>query len=584
MEEQTKDLKDYLVALRRRKKQILTTMGILAVISVLVALLLPPVYRSSATILIEEQEIPAELVRSTITSYADQRVQVISQQVMTRANMMQIIEKHNLYPRERQRETTEEVLERMHKDVKFNLVSADVIDRRSGMKTMAAIAFTLTYDGETAAGAQKVASELTSLYLNENLKSRQQKSSETSSFLAEEATRLSEHISEMETKLAEFKEKNIGRLPELSQLNMQLRDRTDSEIMEVDRQLNVQEERKFYLEGQLAQMKPNSPMISASGERIYDSDERLKSLQAQYASLTGIYSANHPDVIKMRREMDALKKETGGDGDIQEQAKHLSRMRSELATMREKYSDDHPDVVKLKKSLAALEESHKKTVATGGDTSKFKKPENPAYITLQSQLEAANSELKTMRAKRAELKAKMASYESRLEQAPQVEREYLDLNRDHENSIRRYQEVKAKLMEAEVAQQMEKDSKGERFTLIDPAQLPEKPYSPNRPAILLLGMILSLGGGVAYAGVLESMDSSIKSSKALAVLISAPLLSVIPYIENSEDRRKKSKLKTSLIIGVIAGVSLIALLIHFLWIPLDVLWYMVLRKLDIWLS
>lgn len=584
MEEQTKDLKDYLVALRRRKKQILTTIGILAVISVLVALLLPPVYRSTATILIEEQEIPAELVRSTITSYADQRVQVISQQVMTRANMMQIIEKYNLYPRKRQLETTEEILERMRKDIKFNMVSADVIDRRSGQKTMAAIAFTLAYDGETAAGAQKVASELTSLYLNENLKSRQQKSSETSSFLADEASKLSEHISEIEQKLAAFKEKHLGSLPELATLNLQLRDRADTESMEVDRQISMAEERKFYLDGQLAQIKPNSPMMSASGERIYDSDERLKTLQAQYASLSGIYSSNHPDVVKMRREMEALKKETGGDGDMQEQAKQLTRMRSDLATMREKYSDDYPDVVKLKKAIAALEESHKKTVATGSDAPKFKKPENPVYISLQSQLESANSELKTLRTKRADLKAKMASYESRLEKAPQVEREYLDLNRDHENSVHRYQEIKAKLMEAEVAQQMEKDSKGERFSLIDPAQLPEKPHSPNRPAILLLGMILSLGGGVAYAGVLESMDSSIKSSKMLSALLNAPLLSVIPYMENSEDRRKKTKLKTSLVLGVIAGITLIALLIHFLWVPLDVLWYKILRKLDILLG
>ena len=121
-------------------------------------------------------------------------------------------------------------------------------------------------------------------------------------------------------------------------------------------------------------------------------------------------------------------------------------------------------------------------------------------------------------------------------------------------------------------------------SLIDPPQLPEKPYSPNRPAILLLGMILSLGGGVAYAGVLESMDSSIKSSKMLAGLLKAPLLSVIPYMQNSEDRRKKTKLKTSLVIGVIAGIALIALSIQFLWVPLDVLWYMILRKLDIWLG
>ena len=583
MEEQTKDLKDYLVALRRRKKQILTTMGILAVISVLVAFLLPPVYRSSATILIEEQEIPQELVRSTITSYADQRVQVISQQVMTRANMMQIVEKYNLYPGKRQIETTEEILERMRKDIKFNMVSADVIDKRSGQKTMAAIAFTLAYHGETAAGAQQVANELTSLYLNENLKSRQQKSSETSAFLAEEANKLSEQIAETEKKLAEFKEKHIGSLPELATLNLQLRDRTDSEIMEVDRQLNMVEERRFYLEGQLTQLKPNSPMLSASGERILDSDERLKALQAQYASLSGIYSANHPDVLKMRREMDALKKETGGDGDAQEQAKQITRIRADLATLRDKYSDDHPDVVKLKKSIAALEQSHKKTVASS-DAPKFRKPENPAYIAMQSQLESTSNELKTLRTKRGDLKAKMASYESRLEKSPQVEREYLDLNRDRENSLRRYQEIKAKLMEAEVGQQMEKDSKGERFSLIDPAQLPEKPYSPNRPAILLLGLILSLGGGVAFAGVLEGMDGSIKSSKTLAGLLKAPLLAVIPFVENEEDIRKKSKLKKSVIIGAIAAIVVVLLLVHFLFAPLDVLWYLILRKLDILLG
>lgn len=581
MEEQTKDLRDYLAIVQRRKKQILTVMGILALVSVIVAFTLPPVYRSTATILIEEQEIPTDLVRSTITGYADQRIQVISQQVMTRANMMQIIEKYHLYPRQRRHETNEEILARMRNDIKFNLVSADVIDRRSGVKTVAAIAFTLAYDGETPESAQKVANELTSLYLNENLKTRQQQTAETSTFLTEVANKLSGHISEIETKLAEFKAKNVGRLPELAQLNMQLRDRADSEIMEVDRRINMLEERKFYLEGQLAQMKPNSPMISAGGERILDSDERLKALQAQYASLAGVYSSDHPDVVKMRREIAALKKVTGGEDDSDEQAKQLTRMRAELAEMQQKYSAAHPDVVKLKKSIAALEKAHSQATAAGNDaTPKFKMPENPAYITLQSQLESAKVELKTLRSKRNELKAQMAAYESRIEQTPQVEREYLDLNRDHENSLRSYQEVKAKQMEARVAQELEKDSKGERFSLIDPPELPEKPHSPNRPAILLLGMILSLGGGIAYAGVLESMDSSVKGSRTLSGLLAAPLLSVIPYIENVEDKRKKSRLKTSLGIGVIAGAALLLLLLHMFWMPLDVLWYTVLRKMD----
>ena len=578
MEEQTKDLRDYWLFFQRRKKQIVLIMAGLLTISLIVAFVLPPTYRSTATILIEEQEIPSDLVRSTITSFADQRIQVISQQVMTRANLMQVVEKYNLYPSKRKHETTEEILDRMRKDIKLSMVSADVVDRRSGTKTSATIAFTLAYDSETAESAQKVANELTSLYLNENLKNRQQKSAETSSFLTEEAARLSAHISETEAKLAAFKAKNQGRLPELTQLNLQLRDRTDSEIMEVDRQIRALEERKIYLDGQLAQMKPNSPMISASGERILDSDERLKALQAQYASLSGVYSPDHPDVIKMRREMAALQKEVGGTPDSQEQSKQLTRLRSELALANEKYSDNHPDVIKLRKAVAALGNSLKSTPADSQQP-RFKKPENPAYISSQTQIEATLSELKSARSKRNELKSKMNSYETRLEQTPQVEREYLDLGRDHENSLRRYQELKAKQSEAQVAQELEKDSKGERFSLIDPPQLPEKPNSPNRPAIMLLGVILSMGGGVAYAGVLESLDSSIKSSKELVNVLKAPLLSVIPYIENAQDRGRKRKGRGVVVAAIIAVILTATLLIHFFWIPLDVLWFAVMRKL-----
>ena len=212
---------------------------ILFLISVAVAVLLPSVYKSTATILIEQQEIPADLVRSTISSYADQRIQVISQQVMTRANLMRIVEKYNLYPSYRASKTTEEMLERLAKDIKLDILKADVIDQRSGAKTNATIAFSLSYEGETPAVAQRVANELVTLFLSENLKNRQQKTAETSTFLADEAAKLSEHCRRHEAKLAAFKAKNMGRLPELVQLNMQLRDRADNEIKEVDRQISA---------------------------------------------------------------------------------------------------------------------------------------------------------------------------------------------------------------------------------------------------------------------------------------------------------------------------------------------------------
>jgi uncharacterized protein involved in exopolysaccharide biosynthesis len=505
-------------------------------------------------------------------------VQVITQQVMTRANMMQIIEKYDLYAKQRKHDTSEEVLKRMSNDIHFNLISADVVDRRSGAKTVATIAFTLAYDGETPDKAQKVDSELTTLYLNQNLKTRQEQSAETSTFLTAVANQLSAHISDIEAKLAAFKAKNVGRLPELATLNLQMRDRTDTQIMNADQQINALVQNQYYLEGQLAQLNPNTPMISSSGERILGPSDQLKTLEAQYASMSGAYAPDYPDVVKMRKEIAALKKVTGNSNASDEQAKQLTGMYARLAVLREKYSDDYPDVVTLKKSIAALEKAQQKSAASGVAPT-IQKPENPAYITLQSQLESTRAQLKSLRANREQLKSQMESYETDIALAPQVEREYLDLNRDHENSLKSYQDIKAKQLDARVSQEMEKDSKGERFSLIDPPDLPQKPHSPNRPAILFLGLILSLGGGLGYAGIRESMDSSVKSARGLAGLLSAPLLSVIPYMENVADRRKKSLFRLSLVVMVLVAIVVALLLINWLWMPLDVLWYSLLRKL-----
>jgi uncharacterized protein involved in exopolysaccharide biosynthesis len=324
-------------------------------------------------------------------------------------------------------------------------------------------------------------------------------------------------------------------------------------------------------------MKPNSPMISTSGERIFDSEERLKTLRAQFASLSGIYSSNHPDVVKMRREIEALQRASGGGADSQEQSKQLTRLRADLATTRDRYSDDHPDVIKLKKSIAALEAEQS---TAGSAKAVTVKPENPAYITFQAQIEATLSELRSSRSKRAALQSKLASYEQRLEQTPQVERQYLDLTRDHEASLARYREIRAKQMQADIGEELEKDRKAERFSLIDPPQLPEKPSSPNRPAILLLGLVLSLGGGVGSAAVLENLDDSVRGSNALSRLLQVPVLAVIPYMENDAKIQRKRKVVLVIVASSIAALGLAVLLVHFFFIPLDVLWFRALRRLE----
>lgn len=580
MEEQTKDLRDYIGAFRRRRNSILITSAAILAVSVLAALLWPPTYRSIATILIEEQEVPPDLVRSTITSYAAQRIQQINARVMTRANLMQIIEKYDLYKSKRRRETTEEIMERMRGDIKLDTLSADVVDPRTGRPTPATIAFTLAFEGEAPEVTQKVANELTTLYLNENLRNRTEKAAETYTFLSTEADKLREHITELETHMAAFKEKNAGRLPELAQLNRQLAERTEAELRDIENQLRTLDDRKFYLEGQLVGLNPLTPTVGADGQQVLDPITQLKTLRSQYVSASAKYAPDHPDIMRLKREIEGLEKHTGSVNSSTEQAKELAVVRTELAAAREKYSSDHPDVIRLTKAVAVQEEALKHIRPTPESEVAKENPDNPAYISFKAQLEGIKSQIQAYIAQREKLRVKLVEYEKHLQQTPEVERNWLVLNRDYENSVRRYQELKAKQNEAQVGQELEKERKGERFSLIDPPQLPEQPVKPNRPAIIILGFLLSLGGGFGFAAVAESLDSSVRGVRSATELFNAPPLSVIPYLRNSDDIARAEKTQR-IIIATIAGSFVLAVLLaHFLWTPLDVLWFKGLRKVD----
>jgi hypothetical protein len=183
-------------------------------------------------------------------------------------------------------------------------------------------------------------------------------------------------------------------------------------------------------------------------------------------------------------------------------------------------------------------------------------------------------------AQREKLKVKLTEYEKRLQQTPEVERNFLVLNRDYENSVRRYQELKAKQNEAQVGQELEKERKGERFSLIDPPQLPEKPIKPKRPAIIILGLLLSMASGVGFAAVSESMDSSVRGVRGVMAVLESPPLSVIPYLQNSEDLARAERTKQIVIAAFAGSFVILLLLVHFLWTPLDVLWFRGLRKVD----
>ena len=572
--EQTLDLGDYLAAFRRRKGLILTVAGIVFLIGLITAFVWPPTYQSSATILIEAQEVPTELIQSTVTSFAAQQIQVISQRVMARSNLMEIVEKYKLYEKDRKRKTTEELLAKMREDIGIDMITAEIMDPRTGRPGVATIAFSLSYESTSPPQAQKVASELTTLFLNENLKSRTEKAAETYDFLTAEANRLIDDIARIEGQLSEFKEKNLYTLPESRELNTMSMQRAENELADIDTKIQTLEERKIYLTGQLPLLDPY-----ATGD-IMSPTARLDALRTQYVSLSSRYSPDHPDVLSIKREIAALEKDTGNYSTPDDLRAQLYMLQQELATAKQVYTAEHPDIKSLNRQIAALEEElnnpvkqqQRQPVDVGAD--------NPAYVSIKTQLAAVDSEIRSLRARRTRAQEKLADYEQRLLLTPKIEQEYRTIARELEQASAQYQATKAKQMTAEIGQEMEKERKGEKFTLIDPAVLPEEPISPNRPAIIFLSLVLALGAGVGSAAVAESMSGAVRGAKGVAAILHTAPLAVIPYLANTADTRSKSRKKMMVLITTIAGIVILLLLVHFLFSPLDVLWFRGLRKVD----
>ncbi len=538
---------DFIEIAKRRKMQIIIPFLLVLSISSILAFGLPAVYQSTATILIEQQEIPQDLVKSTVTSYADERIQLISKRVMTSSNLWQIIEKFGLYAEDIKQGNTNALISTMRKAIKVDMVSADVF--RGGRASKATIAFELSFEYKDPEAAQSVTKELVRLFLAENIKIRTQKAEMTSEFLGEEAQRLGEQIKLLEARLAAFKERNVGRLPELMQLNMSRMENFQKELEDVEGQLALLEERKINLENQLTYIEPylgDSPV------------GRLRELQAEYMNAMARYSPDHPDVIRLKREVDALRKQTGIAESPEEIEAQIRQTKAQLKKAREKYSDDHPDVSKLKRSLVSLRNALQRAESSSGSKPSRLPPDNPSYIAAKSQLDAVLINIKSQKEKRDRIKAKLDEYEERLVQTPRVEQEGLLIKRDYDNAVKKYQEIKDKQLQAQISEQLERESKGERFSLLEPANLPSAPIRPNRLGILLLGTIIAITIGVGYAAIAEFMDRSVRGTNGVVSIAKNPPLAVIPYIENSYDiKRKRNRfiLKAVIYILIIVAVA-----------------------------
>jgi polysaccharide chain length determinant protein (PEP-CTERM system associated) len=467
------DTSSYVAIIRRRKWHMLVPGALVFSLAVVLAVTLPAVYRSTATLLIERQQIPDELVFSTVTGYAAEQIQVITQQVMTYDNLWKIAEELDLYPEERGPESADEIVGRIHERVSTEMLSEDVVDPRTGRPREVVIAFAVSFDNESPAVAQRVAGKLAELYLEENRKIRTERAAGTSTFLAAEAERLNAQIVDLEARLAEFKRNNSNLLPEFAGVNREFLERVQGQYEDTQASIRSLESRKSILQKQLTQI-------------------------------------------------------AGGSED------RVNAVRLELAAAREKYSDIHPDVKRLKRALAALEAEPNSGQAPGLATQSAEI--RTTMLALQSELETVVANLRGERVRLGELDEDITNYGSRLARAPEVEQEYLALTRDYDNAVRKYAEMKNKEMSARLAEELERAQKGERLSLLAAPRLPTDPIKPNRLGFVLLGILLAMMAGVGVAAVAEFSDHTIHDIGQLVAVLRTQPIGVIPVIGEEGNR------------------------------------------------
>jgi len=568
-----KNIGDITDIIKRRKFFIIIPFVIIFSIGILTAFLLPSAYNASTTIMIQQQQIPSEFVRSTVQTVVEESLEIIAYQVMSRKKLLEIIERFDLYKDLLKRKTSEEVIGKMRGDIKRKTMSTQVVNQQTGREAIVTTAFKLSYEGKNPQKVLKVANILASLYMEQNLKDREEKAKTTTDFMSSELTLLDENINKLEKKIALFKGKHLKELPEMNPINFQMVEKIERDIENIEEQIKTINERKIFLNSQLTGIDPEIPVTNAK--------KRLEDYKNSYLLMTASLGKNYPDVIKLKREIDALEQEKKiKKGTLFVKQEQLNKLKTELAEEATKYSDRHPDIIKIKKAIETLENEinkEKNNVITGETDEES--PDNPAYVSLSTQIKTSEIEIEALHKKTDALKIKLKEYEQRLELAPQIELEYKFLTRDYDNAWQRYQETLHKQMLAKSAEAMEKSQKGQRFTIIDAAILPEKPFKPNRTAIVFIGFIFAIGIGGGLAALKEITDQSIRSENTLYSLTNRPVLGVISYIETKEDKKRKliKRITFTLTILICSGSGIAG--IHFFYKPLPVIWFKILRKL-----
>jgi polysaccharide biosynthesis transport protein len=511
---------DYLLIMRRRAPYLTGIFVVGLLLSVVVAIAIPPSYRATGTILVESQLVPDVIVPSAIRNQLDERINTIMQRVMTRESLLQIANKYSIFKDQSGALTTVELTDKMRKRITVETASSsDAIPVRTNQRGQPTMSFMLSFEDQRPEVALQVTNALIAIVLDWNVKMRTEGAAETTAFLTQESESLRREVERLEKLIADYKQQHSNALPEQLTLRMTMLTRAENDLREVERD----------------------------------------------------YRSTKEDLRSLEVELSAAK-----IGTIQgNPSQTLPALKAELARLSAMYKESHPDIKRLKHMIEAAENTAEPSQSGAASTD----VSNPTVYKIQAKIASDNARLSSLAQQREMLQAKIAENESAMISTPKVEQGLDVLIRDRDAAQKKFEELRNKQINAKMAQNLESENKSERFTLLEPPALPEKPFKPNRVTIFMLGLFLSIASSGGAIMALESIDKRIRGTEALTHVLGYRPLVVIPYItiqEEGEHRKRLRKLAIKIAVG--AGIAVVAAL-HFLYMPLDVLLIKILARL-----
>jgi protein tyrosine kinase modulator len=468
---------------------------------------LPNLYRSTATVLVDRQQVPEAFVRSTVTSALETRLHTISQEVLSRARLEALISRFGLYSTVAKQAAPEDVIARMRGDIKLEIKSAELRGLRE-----ATVAFTISYQGSDPATVSAVTNTLASFYIEENMKARERQASGTSEFLKIQLGDTKKRLDEQEQRVSAFKRRHLGELPQQMDANLATLDRLN------------------------AQLRQNADGQTRATERKQSFSAQLAEFESLLSSSPTVVGVTGPATMLATPELQAVAR--------------LAQKKDELEKLRTQFSDKYPDVVQLTAEVAALErqvaeaKAREPKVTSGTNAGRpispsASAPMSPYVLRLKEALSDVEADLKVLKAEEGRIREQLASYQARVENVPRREQEFKELSRDYDSTRELYNSLMKRYEEAQLAESMEQRQKGEQFRVLDAAIPSPQAGAPNRPRLLIVTLLFSIGLSVGAMLLAEYVDTSFHEVDDLRAFSNVPVLVSIPRILTPTDLSRR---------------------------------------------